>query len=97
MTLPAGLRQVDLTPADAADGLALSTRESAALRNHLLPLGITRMSAGSKTRPGGYSGQSEAVEQFQVDDARPAIEVAEMIRAQGREPVWKDWDAAFTA
>jgi 2-iminoacetate synthase len=78
-------------------GLVLSTRESAALRNHLLPLGITRMSAGSKTRPGGYSGHSHAVEQFQVDDARPAIEVAEMIRAQGREPVWKDWDAAFTA
>lgn len=78
-------------------GLVLSTRESAALRNHLLPLGITRMSAGSKTRPGGYSGHSNAVEQFQVDDARPAIEVAEMIRAQGREPVWKDWDVAFTA
>jgi 2-iminoacetate synthase len=78
-------------------GLVLSTREGAALRNHLLPLGITRMSAGSKTQPGGYGGQSTAVEQFSVDDGRPAIEVAAMIRAQGREPVWKDWDAAFTA
>jgi 2-iminoacetate synthase len=76
-------------------GLVLSTRESAALRNHLLPLGITRMSAGSKTNPGGYSGDHQAAEQFQVDDARSANEVADMIRAQGREPVWKDWDTAF--
>lgn len=78
-------------------GLVLSTRESATLRNHLLPLGITRMSAGSKTNPGGYSGEEGTVEQFQVDDARPAFEVAEMIRAQGCEPVWKDWDAAFVS
>ncbi|MFC1761944.1 2-iminoacetate synthase ThiH [Planctomycetota bacterium] len=76
-------------------GLVLSTRESAQLRKHMLPLGITRMSAGSKTNPGGYGGHSSTGEQFQVDDARPAIEVAEMIRTQGCEPVWKDWDAAF--
>jgi 2-iminoacetate synthase len=38
-------------------GLVLSTREGADLRDHLVKLGITKMSAGSKTNPGGYSGQ----------------------------------------
>jgi 2-iminoacetate synthase len=37
-------------------GLVLSTRESAKLRDGLIPLGITLMSAGSRTEPGGYTG-----------------------------------------
>ena len=37
-------------------GLVLSTREPANLRNGLIPLGITLMSAGSHTEPGGYTG-----------------------------------------
>jgi 2-iminoacetate synthase len=37
-------------------GLVLSTRESPKLRNGLVPLGITLMSAGSHTEPGGYTG-----------------------------------------
>src|SRR5882724_270930 len=41
-------------------GLVLSTRESAKLRDNLVPLGITMMSAGSHTEPGGYTGQGKA-------------------------------------
>lgn len=37
-------------------GLVLSTRESARLRDGLIPLGITLISAGSHTEPGGYTG-----------------------------------------
>ena len=37
-------------------GLVLSTREPAPLRDTLLPLGVTMMSAGSHTEPGGYTG-----------------------------------------
>lgn len=37
-------------------GIVLSTRENAALRDALIPLGITHMSAGSHTEPGGYTG-----------------------------------------
>ena len=37
-------------------GLVLSTREPATLRDNLIPLGITHMSAGSHTEPGGYTG-----------------------------------------
>ena len=80
--------------ADAA--LYISTRESAVLRDRLIDLGITHMSAGSKTNPGGYSGKGNAIEQFEVNDTRTPSEVAAMLRAKGLEPVWKDWDAAFT-
>jgi 2-iminoacetate synthase len=76
-------------------GLVLSTRERAELRDHLIEVGITKMSAGSKTNPGGYTQASNAVEQFEIDDTRSPAEVAEMIRAHGLEPVWKDWDSAF--
>jgi 2-iminoacetate synthase len=78
-------------------GLVLSTRESAKLRDHLIKLGITKISAGSKTSPGGYSGRDDSVRQFEVDDSRSAAEVAAMIRRESFEPVWKDWDAAFAA
>jgi len=37
-------------------GLVLSTREPARLRDGLVPLGVTLMSAGSHTEPGGYTG-----------------------------------------
>ncbi|HWH68440.1 MAG TPA: 2-iminoacetate synthase ThiH, partial [Candidatus Sulfotelmatobacter sp.] len=37
-------------------GLVLSTREAPKLRDGLIPLGITLMSAGSHTEPGGYTG-----------------------------------------
>jgi 2-iminoacetate synthase len=76
-------------------GMVLSTRERAELRDHLIEVGITKISAGSKTSPGGYSQPRNAVEQFEIDDTRSPAEVAEMIRAHGFEPVWKDWDIAF--
>ncbi len=40
-------------------GLVLSTRESAKLRNGLIPIGITLISAGSHTEPGGYTGAAK--------------------------------------
>lgn len=76
-------------------GLVLSTRESPYLRDHLIPLGITSMSAGSRTDPGGYAQETHAEAQFAVADERPPEAVAEVIRRKGYEPVWKDWDAAF--
>ena len=38
-------------------GIALSTRETSKLRDGLIPLGVTMISAGSHTEPGGYTGQ----------------------------------------
>lgn len=72
--------------------LSLSTRESEKFRDHVLRLGITSMSAGSKTNPGGYSVDPQSLEQFEISDERSPQEIAEVIRKQGYEPVWKDWD-----
>ena len=79
----------------ADTGLVLSTREGSQLRDHLIKLGITKLSAGSKTNPGGYSGCSEAIKQFEIDDNRDPAQVAAMIKQAGFEPVWKDWDSAY--
>ena len=76
-------------------GLILSTRESPSLRDHLIPLGITSMSAGSRTDPGGYTHATCTEAQFQIADDRSSQAVAEIIRQKGYEPDWKDWDAAF--
>jgi len=76
-------------------GLVLSTRERPRLRDRLIKLGITKTSAGSKTNPGGYSGRSGAIEQFEIDDKRSPAQVAAVIKQAGFEPVWKDWDSAF--
>jgi 2-iminoacetate synthase len=72
-------------------GIVLSTREPAALRDAILPLGVTHLSAGSHTEPGGYSGPSEAEPQFAVADDRSPAEVAAHLRDRGYDPVWKDW------
>ncbi len=77
-------------------GITLSTREAAALRDHLVPLGITQMSAESNTAPGGYSG-SDSLEQFEISDERPLVEVQKMLLAKGYEPVMKNWDASLVA
>jgi 2-iminoacetate synthase len=77
--------------------LSMSTRESAVFRDHVIKLGITSISAESKTDPGGYAHPNESLEQFEIDDARPTNEFAAVIRAAGYEPVFKDWDWALTA
>jgi 2-iminoacetate synthase len=75
--------------------LSLSTRETENFRNNIFPLGITSMSAGSKTNPGGYSVAPESLEQFEISDERSAEEIAKVIISAGYEPVWKDWDRAL--
>jgi len=98
-------------------GIVLSTREAAPLRDALATLGITVMSAGSHTEPGGYTGvgnddlhltvkgrrvdvqekadNARAEGQFGIADERSPAEVAAMLRRQGLDAVWKDWDQAI--
>ena len=75
--------------------LVLSTRERAAFRDGMAEVGITRMSAGSKTNPGGYSLDEDSLEQFQVADNRAPSEVSAMLESKDLEPVWKDFDRSF--
>jgi 2-iminoacetate synthase len=72
--------------------LSISTRESEQFRNNIIKLGVTSMSAGSKTNPGGYAVDTESLEQFAISDERSAHQVAEFISGINYEPVWKDWD-----
>lgn len=72
--------------------ISLSTRESEKFRNHCVSLGITSMSAGSKTNPGGYAVEPESLEQFEISDERSPKEIVRVIQSRGYEPVWKDWD-----
>lgn len=75
--------------------MALSTRESPHFRDHAFPLGITSMSAGSSTQPGGYSNEAKHLEQFEVADHRSPEEMVSMIEDRGYEAVWKNWDKAL--
>jgi 2-iminoacetate synthase len=75
-------------------GITLSTREEAGFRDALVPLGVTSMSAGSHTEPGGYSEESDAEPQFAISDTRSPAEVAAALRRAGYDPVWKDWQRA---
>lgn len=75
--------------------ISFSTRETPDYRDNMLSLGVTSMSAGSKTDPGGYHTYPQALEQFTVSDERTPEEVAEAIKVRGYQPVWKDWDRSF--
>ncbi|MEV4882526.1 2-iminoacetate synthase [Chitinophaga ginsengisegetis] len=76
--------------------LSISTREEEKFRNNIVNLGITAMSAASKTNPGGYVVDQQSLEQFEISDDRSAAAIADMLKKQGFEPVWKDWDPAFS-
>ncbi len=71
-------------------GITISTRERPQLRDHLVKLGATRMSAGSCTAVGGRS-DSESTGQFEISDERGVAEMAGMLYSQGYQPVYKDW------
>lgn len=73
--------------------LSISTRESEKFRNHIIQLGITSMSAGSRTNPGGYVTDTSSLEQFEIDDSRTPKEIVAMLQQKGYKPVWKDWEA----
>jgi 2-iminoacetate synthase len=77
--------------------LSLSTREGANFRDHATQICITSLSAGSRTDPGGYSLSKEELPQFIINDGRTPEEVCAVVRKNGYEPVWKDWDPVLDA
>ncbi|KGE16299.1 2-iminoacetate synthase ThiH [Paenibacillus wynnii] len=72
-------------------GITLSTREPAALRDHLIHLGITKMSAGVSTEVGGHTLEG-GTPQFEISDSRSVQEITEMLYVNSFQPVFKDWD-----
>ena len=75
--------------------IALSTREEARFRDHMTTLGVTSLSAGSKTDPGGYTVYRDELEQFSINDGRTPDELVQAVKRQGYEVVWKDWDLSL--
>ena len=73
-------------------GITLSTRENDEFRGNILPLGITKVSAGVKTTVGGYSQKSENTEQFEISDERSIKDMSKYLLEKGFQPVFKDWD-----
>jgi 2-iminoacetate synthase len=76
-------------------GMSLSTREEPTFRDVVIPIGFTNLSAGSSTAPGGYSLHGDHsckfLEQFEVEDRRTPVEISEVLKNNGFDPVWKDW------
>ncbi|MCX5847214.1 MAG: 2-iminoacetate synthase ThiH [Deltaproteobacteria bacterium] len=71
-------------------GITISTRERSDLRDHLVKLGATKMSAGSCTAVGGRSEYC-STGQFEISDGRSVSEMAGMLYSQGYQPLYKDW------
>jgi 2-iminoacetate synthase len=75
--------------------LSLSTRESAQFRDVVIPLGITSVSAGSKTQPGGYADPTRELEQFAINDDRSSEHVARAIKDNGLEVIWHEASSRY--
>lgn len=74
-------------------GVVVTTREPASLRDELLKMGVSQISAGSRTDPGGYSEKKERPDyskfrasQFQTSDHRSLEEIVEYIAKTGNLP-----------
>lgn len=69
-------------------GVVVSTRDPAALRDRVLEIGASQISAGSKVDPGGYAEgvRRRESEQFEVDDTRPLEEILRMVIRRGFIP-----------
>ncbi len=70
--------------------ITVSTRESKQMRNALLRLGATKMSAGVSTTVGGHSANSGSG-QFEISDNRTVKEMQEDLIRLGFQPVMHNW------
>ncbi|MGE4299945.1 MAG: 2-iminoacetate synthase ThiH [Desulfovibrionaceae bacterium] len=74
-------------------GITLSTREAAPLRDRIVGLGVTKISAGVSTAVGGHAkgAGAEDTSQFEISDPRSVPQMDAALRGLGLQPVYKDW------
>jgi 2-iminoacetate synthase len=72
-------------------GITISTRESANLRDNLVRLGATKLSAGVSTAVGGHAMPDKGSAQFEIADRRSVVQMQQAISRQGYKPILKDW------
>lgn len=70
--------------------ITVSTRESEKFRNAIIPLGVTKMSAGVSTAVGGHTGDA-STSQFEIADERTLEQVKADLRRMGYQAVMHDW------
>ncbi len=78
-------------------GITVSSRESAFMRDHVIPLGVTRVSAGVSTAVGGRAVQGSDTGQFEIFDTRTVAEMTNTLAHNGYQAVTKDWQNAHGA
>ena len=72
-------------------GINISTRENAWMRENIVRLGVTKLSAGSSTSVGGYT-KDEGNCQFDTSDKSSVDDVIQMLKRKNLQPVFKDWE-----
>lgn len=73
-------------------GVNVSTREAASFRDNMLPLGVSKMSAGVQTTVGGHeTDQAQGDAQFDIADTRSVDQVLDMLKQKGYQGLLKDW------
>ncbi len=77
-------------------GITVSSRESAFMRDHVVPLGVTRVSAGVSTIVGGRAVDGNDTGQFEISDTRSVNEMTAALALNGYQAVTKDWQDAST-
>ena len=63
--------------------LTVTTRERPEVRDRLIPLGVTKVSAGVSTAPGGYTLDRPGAGQFDISDRRPLADIVELVQRSG--------------
>jgi 2-iminoacetate synthase len=76
-------------------GITVSTRESKEMRNHLVTLGITKMSAGVSTAVGGRLDEIGSTGQFEIADTRTLEQVTSDLGRLGFQAVLHDWNSKY--
>ena len=73
-------------------GMNISTRENEDMRRHIIPFGVTKMSAGVSTEVGGHTLKNAGTAQFDINDESSVQEIITMIKKVGYQPILKDWE-----
>ena len=75
-------------------GICVSTRESEKFRRAIIPMGVTKISAGVSTAVGGHIGDG-STSQFEIADPRTLEQVKADLHKMGYQPVMHDWSNRF--
>ncbi len=71
--------------------ITVSTRECQRVRDHLIQICATKISAGVDVGIGGRTGEEKGDEQFEIDDTRDVQEIYDAILSVGMQPVMSDY------